>query len=289
MPKDRISGGYILLSRRLIESEIWDKPPMYLKVWIYILTKARHKATDRYSRGEMLISIPELQEACSHKVGYRVEKPKKHEIDNILRWLRRASEGQHGYDNEEHTSTPMITTTKTTRGMVVKVHNYNVYQNPKNYEYDSAYDNGYDNATTTNTTMLRQGSDTIHKNVKNVEEGKNVKNEEQLTSVRDEYEKLIMPITANDYENINAWLGIFKSSDVIIKAINIASDSGNRRMNYINGILKNWRATGLDTIEKIEADQEQRKNRMNKNKNIAGTPTDLSSQKEKELTEKLGF
>jgi len=42
--KTYIPGGYILLSRRLIESEIWDKPPMYLKVWIYILTKARHKA-----------------------------------------------------------------------------------------------------------------------------------------------------------------------------------------------------------------------------------------------------
>ena len=79
-----IFRGYILLSRRLIESEIWDKPPMYLKVWIYILTKARHKANQKFSRGELLISIPEIQEACSHKVGFRKVKPTKTKFTTLL-------------------------------------------------------------------------------------------------------------------------------------------------------------------------------------------------------------
>ena len=93
--KTYIPGGYILLSRRLIESEIWDKPPMYLKVWIYILTKARHKANQKFSRGELLISIPEIQEDCSHKVVYRKVKPTKDQRYNILEWLRSVNESNY--------------------------------------------------------------------------------------------------------------------------------------------------------------------------------------------------
>jgi len=37
-----IPGGYILLSRKLIESEIFKKPPLYIKVWNYLLLKAQH-------------------------------------------------------------------------------------------------------------------------------------------------------------------------------------------------------------------------------------------------------
>lgn len=289
MPKERITGGYILLSRRLIESEIWDKPPMYLKVWIYILTKARHKATDRYSRGEMLISIPELQEACSHRVGYRVEKPKKHEIDNILRWLRRAGEGQHGYDSEEHTNTPMITTTKTTRGMVVKVHNYNVYQDPKNYEYDSAYDNGNDNATTANTTMLRQGSDTIHKNVKNVEEGKNVKNEKKRDSAG--YNSEVFRILENrgvDIKNPNITLKISNKMDGIDdiqylhEAINIAERKGVMKDAFVYKIIENWFDDGKTTFADLVAMKDKQSSKVPQ----YGTP---NSQEQKDAYSHFDF
>ena len=35
--------GYIKLSRRLLSSDIWFKPPLYLKVWIYLLCQASHQ------------------------------------------------------------------------------------------------------------------------------------------------------------------------------------------------------------------------------------------------------
>ena len=178
--KTYIPGGYILLSRRLIESEIWDKPPMYLKVWIYILTKARHKANQKFSRGELLISIPEIQEACSHKVGFRKVKPTKDQIYNIIEWLRSVNESNYEDDYENDADTTMIATTKTTRGMVVKVLNYNVYQDPKNYE-----DNGVSNyedvtKTTTKAERKQRLPNTIHKNVKNEKNDKNVKNEKNV-------------------------------------------------------------------------------------------------------------
>lgn len=138
MPKTYIPGGYILLSRRLIESEIWDKPPIYLKVWIYILNKARHEAEGAYERGELLLSIPELQEVCSYKVGFRKETPSKKQIFNILEFLRNPYEGDYERDDEgnvkDGTKETMIETRKTTRGLIVKVCNYNVYQDPKNYK-----------------------------------------------------------------------------------------------------------------------------------------------------------
>ena len=67
--------GFILLSRSLIESEIFSKPPLYLKVWIYLLTRAQHTDYKGLKRGQLYISIPEIQEACSHFEGFRKETP----------------------------------------------------------------------------------------------------------------------------------------------------------------------------------------------------------------------
>lgn len=175
-----LEGGYILLSRKLVESEIWDKPPLYLKVWIYILTKAQHKPYKNFDRGELLITIPELIEACSYKVGYRTEKPTKSQIFNILEWLRNSNEGC----NEDNVNDTMIETTKTTRGMVVKVRNYNVYQDPKNYEHNSERND----EDTMKTTMLKRQADTINKNVKNVKNDNN--NTVNQDSLKADFEKL---------------------------------------------------------------------------------------------------
>ena len=160
-----ISGGYILVSRKLIESEIWEKPPLYLKVWMYLLMRAQYKPFKDLDRGELVVSIPELIEACSYKVGYRTEKPSKSQIFNILEWLRNSDEAS----DERYDTETMIDTTKTTRGMVVKVSNYNVYQDSKNYEQN---DEGNDEKPM-NDTMPKRQADTINKKEKKDKELKN--------------------------------------------------------------------------------------------------------------------
>jgi hypothetical protein len=160
-----ISGGYILVSRKLIESEIWEKPPLYLKVWMYLLMRAQYKPYKDLDRGELVVSIPELIEACSYKVGYRTEKPTKSQIFNILDWLRNSDEAS----DERYDTETMIDTTKTTRGMVVKVSNYNVYQDSKNYEQNDE-DN---NEKPLNDTMPKRQADTINKKEKKDKELKN--------------------------------------------------------------------------------------------------------------------
>lgn len=262
--KTYIPGGYILLSRRLIESEIWDKPPMYLKVWIYILTKARHKANQKFSRGELLISIPEIQEACSHKVGFRKVKPTKDQIYNIIEWLRSVNESNYEDDYENDADTTMIATTKTTRGMVVKVLNYNVYQDPKNYE-----DNGVSNyedvtKTTTKAERKQRLPNTIHKNVKNEKNDKNVKNEknvvvgDDLATIYNLYqeniEQIPSPITTEKLtQDMNHY-----GKELVAYAIRKAALNNSHNYKFIDYLLKDWRKRNLTTIKAVEQYEQQR-------------------------------
>ena len=153
----KIPNGYILLSRKIIESDIWDKPPLYIKVWLFILTQAQHKPYKKLKRGQLSTSIPEIIEACSWKVGYRKEKPTKDQIFQIIDWLRKGNETVH----EADTKATMITTTKATHGLLIDVDNYSFYQDPKNYESNDESDN----EKATRATREQRQPDNINKNV----------------------------------------------------------------------------------------------------------------------------
>lgn len=135
MVEPLIPGGYILLSRKLIESEIWKKPPLYLKVWIYLLSKAQHKEYKNLKRGQLWTTYQDIIEDCSWMVGARKEKPSKSQIFNILEWMRSPCSESNAESNSKATANEtMIATTKATRGILISIENFNVYQDPKNYE-----------------------------------------------------------------------------------------------------------------------------------------------------------
>jgi len=114
-----IPGGYILKARKTLESDLMDKPPLWSKLWDWMLLRAEWRSDSRLQRGQFWTTIEDMREAMSWYVGYRKVMP-------TVKELRRAYEGLR-----EGT---MIGTTKGTRGMLVTVLNYNEYQNPKNYE-----------------------------------------------------------------------------------------------------------------------------------------------------------
>ena len=116
---DQIEGGYILLARKLFDSELMSKPPLYLKLWVWMLVKANWKDRDKLKRGQFVASIADMQDAMSYHIGYRKMTPTKDEIRSAY---------------EAFTKAAMITTTKTTRGLLVTILNYEQYQNPSNYE-----------------------------------------------------------------------------------------------------------------------------------------------------------
>jgi len=144
-----IKGGYILQPRKIDESEIVNCPPHVREIWHYLLRKANHADKihkgNTIKRGQLLTSYKQIINDLSWYVGYRKESYKKHHCEIAMKVL---------------TKEQMITTTKTTRGMILTVCNYDYYQNPNNYENDS---DSYNKAT-----AKLQSNDTINKNEKNV-------------------------------------------------------------------------------------------------------------------------
>lgn len=152
-----MKDSYILESRKILESDIWNKPPLYFKVWHYLLLKAQHKDFGGLKRGQLFTSINEIREACSYFAGYRKITPSRKEIFGILEWLRNPYEGNNG-GNDKGT---MIVTTKVTHGMIISIVNYGVYQDPKTYEGNNG---GNDETHAKELRKERQGNN-INKNV----------------------------------------------------------------------------------------------------------------------------
>ena len=158
-----IKGGYILQPRKIDESLISTCPPHVREIWLYLLRKANHEdSKKKLQRGQLLVEYSQIISDLSWKVGYRTESYKKHHCETAMKLLKKLH---------------MITTTKTTRGMIVTISNYEYYQNPKNYESR--------NETYNETTMKPQSTDTIDKNIR-IKELKNDKNKDPLLFQVDE-------------------------------------------------------------------------------------------------------
>ena len=135
-------NGYILESKSIIDSDIWTKPPLYFKVWHYLLLKAEYANTGNLKRGQLFTSIQEIADACAYYKGFQKVTPSRHEIYKIIEYLRRTDEGNNEGNNEGNTKVPMIVTTKVTHGILVTICNYNKYQDPKSYEVNNEGNNG---------------------------------------------------------------------------------------------------------------------------------------------------
>lgn len=116
----KINGGYIIVARKILDSEIMEKPPLYSKLWLWMLNQAKFKSGgNNLKRGQFKTSINEMREAVSWKVGYRKVLPTSKEIRRAYEWLTKGL---------------MVGTTKVTGGMIITILNYDKYQNQKNYE-----------------------------------------------------------------------------------------------------------------------------------------------------------
>ena len=123
MASPKIEGGYILLARKITISEIMAKPPLYMKLWVWMLKSANHKKGYRgLERGQFFTTKKDMREAMSWMVGYRKVTPTEKEIRNPYEWFL---EGR------------MIVTKKVIHGTLITICNYDEYQNPKNYEGQS--------------------------------------------------------------------------------------------------------------------------------------------------------
>ena len=161
-------NGYILISRKIVESEIWSKPPLYLKVWVLLLCKAQFQDYKSLKRGQVKTSVKEIQEACAHYSGYRREVPTLRQIRTILEWLRNPHGCNNGCNCGSNDGSNMIETAGVTHGVVITICNFNDYQNPKFY--------GSNNGSNTDVTM-----GVATENLRNVEQCQDKENTDKNT------------------------------------------------------------------------------------------------------------
>lgn len=144
MAEDYIPGGYILLARKMFDSWLMDKPPLYWKMWVWMIGQANWKDRGQLKKGQFITSTKEMQEAMSYMVGYRKKTPTRAEIRSSY---------------EAFTNNHMIDHTKSTRGIVVTIENFSKYQDFKSYEQPSEQPN----VNTTNNQVATQDTEGIRK------------------------------------------------------------------------------------------------------------------------------
>ena len=133
MSSAAIPGGYVFLSRKLLRSGIMEKPPLYLKLWVWLLMTASHQNHGNLKRGQMFTSLSRMRNAMAYKIGYRRERPTIKQIRGVCDFL---TEGK------------AIVTTKVTHGMIITILNYEHYQRPENYEgHNERHDGGKSKGT----------------------------------------------------------------------------------------------------------------------------------------------
>ena len=84
---------------------------------------------------------------------------------------------------------------------------------------------------------------------------------DDLDIVLDAWRQHIGELGPKQLDAISAWLkepDRAMPAEVVVKAIEIAAESGVRRLNYIEGILRNWVNDGVRTLEDIERAEQQK-------------------------------
>jgi hypothetical protein len=152
-----IEKGYYIKARQIQSSKIMRQPPHVRETWDWLLMNANHKRK-KYNgfiieRGQLFRTYKDIIEGLSWYVGWRKVTYNENQMKASMKFLR---------------STGMITTRKALGGVLITIVNYNVFQNPNNYESttESPKENTIEHLREHQTTPNN------NKNVKNVKNDK---------------------------------------------------------------------------------------------------------------------
>lgn len=105
-----IAGGATLWARKTVDSDIFHKPDKWFKMWFFIVNRANYADNGKYKRGQCHLTYDQIRIATGAS---------KDQIKHGIAYLK----GAH-----------MLATQKATRGFIVTVLNYGVYQNIDSYK-----------------------------------------------------------------------------------------------------------------------------------------------------------
>lgn len=170
----KIEGGATIWARQTIESDVflW-KPDKWFKIWFFIVNKVNHKDNKQFKRGEGFMTYEDIQHGTKATRG---------QVDTFIRWSKLHD---------------MLTTRKTTRGMIVKLPKYAYFQTLSNY-YDKA-------DTTAQSQSTRNINDTIYKNgikkedILSDKSDISLKEKEERKELKDQFITLVKKKRSFDY------------------------------------------------------------------------------------------
>lgn len=171
-----INGGYYLKARKIQESAIARMPPHVREIWDWLLMKAMFTNGTHLQRGQVLATYDDIREGLHWFIGWRKMMYSKWDCEKAMKLLTKAT---------------MVTTQKTTKGLIITILNYSEYQDPKNYE---SHTESHKKAT-----RKPQTTDTIDKN------DKNDKNENTTYNIYGDQKNI--KFTADEYSKLNSKYG----------------------------------------------------------------------------------
>jgi len=135
-----IPGGHFFISRNIYKSSIWDKPPQYLRLFVWCLGKAAFDDGHTYKghalkRGELITTYSEMTDSLAYHYNRATKKPSLKELRNMLLWLQ--SEGMIFVKPLTDGTWPnrgrRTEHTRAYLGLLIFIVNYDTYQDSKNY------------------------------------------------------------------------------------------------------------------------------------------------------------
>jgi len=121
-----IAGGYVILSRLILEKSLWSLSPDHIKLSMYLLMSARSKpidvrlpSGDVIRRGEMVTSLAKISDDCSYFENRMNRSWSRKKVSRLLLELQTC--GYIKYNSH-------------TKGTHISICNYAVYQRPDAYK-----------------------------------------------------------------------------------------------------------------------------------------------------------
>lgn len=249
-----------MLHRKLKDNPVWTDPN-YLKLWIYCLFEASHKAREqmvgneiiKLKRGQFITGRSALAEEMNRGV-----KPKQRLSERTwFRYLKNLEEWG------------MLSIKSTNKYSIITIDNYDIYQSVSSKTVQES-DQQMSNKCPTNDQQMSTNN--------NVNNDNNVNNYISTTTTEAKLEKqkqdaiifyqnnfgIIRPAIS---ENILAWIDDL-GDEMVIEAMRRALARNKPSWAYVESILKSWVSKNIKTIEQAKAEEtefvNQRKNRFNK-------------------------
>lgn len=229
--------GAFQISREIFQSDVWSDVVKF-RIFFYILGNAVFKEDGiehvglKVERGQYLRSLRQLQDDLSYREG-RGNALKKYPLTTIQRKIKSLEKDER------------ITTKSTEYGTLFTVVNYALYQDLNNYKNKSV-----EQIRNSDGTAMEQRWNN-NKNVKNEEELFSSNSDNGFSEVIQFYESNLqkgVSIGSMNQELLIQWYDEF-GQELLLAAMKVAAKREIKGTAFVEGVLKNWKDAGVETIE----------------------------------------